>query len=309
MPIFANRRNGVRLAPELDDADLGRVRRQLESAQGRSVQVDLVAEVVRHAGTDWDLRTRRIVVLAEAAKLALAKFWYHREPDNADALLFYVWVQYYHARRQRDLTSSRDLIKMCYRAADLHPDDPVPWVALLATFRSIQRHQSDVFHAWREIKVRDSWNREGHLQMLGYLSPEECGSHSLVLDLLDQVKFSMPPGAPASIVELIPHVERHHKAESSGGVNSLLADRQWLQQPAVSVLEKALRDWPSPGFLKHSAAIADLNLLAYALVLAKRPRDAATVFEKIGDTITEWPWGINGDPLRRYVHWRKWALR
>ncbi|MCU7826075.1 hypothetical protein [Kitasatospora sp. DSM 101779] len=52
-----------------------------------------------------------------------------------------------------------------------------------------------------------------------------------------------------------------------------------------------LRGWTEPGALGHAEAVADLNLLAYALAQANRPDDPARVFEAVGPTMTKRPWG------------------
>ncbi|PWI42766.1 hypothetical protein [Streptomyces sp. ICBB 8177] len=307
MPIFGPRRGTPRLAPELDDAALGRVRKQLEAASSPgalSIRVDQVEQVLRDAGTDWDRRMHRLVVLARAADPAVAQSWRRRHPQQPDPVMFGAWVDLVRGRWQGALADPRALIDDCYRAADLAPDDPGPWVALLGALRTMARPLNEVLPIWREATARDPWNREAHLQMLGYLSPEECGSHVQVLDFVDSVRSAVPPDAPTAGVELIALVERHLRTVSSGGLNALMATRQWAQPQVAAALDQALTDWLKPGFLTHAAAIADLNLLAYALVQANRGLDAAQVFQAIGGLVTPWPWGLDGDPVRQFTYWQ-----
>ena len=49
-------------------------------------------------------------------------------------------------------------------------------VVHLATLRREQRPHRELSAVWQEVMARDPWNREAYLQVLGYLSPDECGS-------------------------------------------------------------------------------------------------------------------------------------
>jgi hypothetical protein len=312
MPIFGTRRSpSPRLTPELDDVKLGKVRKQLQNppAPGTmEIRVDQVERVVKEAGEDWDRRSHRIAVLVQAADSGLSRAWLRRAPGDPDALLFHAWTDLMRARREDKLPDPKTTIDLCHRAAELRPEDPLPWVLLVGVSRLLRRPQDAVFAIWREATARDPWHREAYLQMLGYLSPEECGSHVQVLDFIDAIRSGMPPGAPVAGVELVAMVERYHRSVSGGGVEALLSSRHWTEPPASTALQRALADWPKPGFLTHAAALAELNTLAYALVQASRTTDAAQVFRAIGSIVTPWPWGLDGDPLERYAHWQERAL-
>jgi hypothetical protein len=300
------------LAPELDDIKAGKVRNQLVAPQRpghMGVLAGLLEQVIQDAGRDWDRRTHRIVVLAGAASPALAKSWLRNSPGTADALLFHAWVTLVHGGLEESPAESQSVADACYAAADLEPEDPLPWVTLLGLLRVLRRPSREVFSVWREITARDSWHREAHLQMLGYLSPDECGSHGQRLDFVDAARSAMPPGAPAASVELVSMIERHHRTVSAGGVTELLARRQWQQSPMSDALDRAFADWPTPGFLTHAAALADLNLLAYALVQSGRSQDAAEVFKAIGAPVSPWPWMLDGDPLEQYTYWHARVTR
>ncbi|MFD9038950.1 hypothetical protein [Streptomyces bottropensis] len=53
--------------------------------------------------------------------------------------------------------------------------------------------------------------------------------------------------------------------------------------------------WAWPRFFHHAAALADLYLPAYALMVAERRGEASAVFEVINGTVVSWPWSIGGD--------------
>jgi hypothetical protein len=107
MAFLSSRRRRARLAPELDDQDLGRLLKTLlaTTRTGTIATTDLcVAQISRlldqDAG-DWDRRTHRMGVLADfLAESALARSWAAREPYNADALVLYAWAQVARARSQ-----------------------------------------------------------------------------------------------------------------------------------------------------------------------------------------------------------------
>ncbi|MFJ8627111.1 hypothetical protein ACIRD3_30325 [Kitasatospora sp. NPDC093550] len=309
MSLFRRiRSSGPSLRPELDDVELGRVRRQLKSPGlpgQNSIQVDQVERLLRETGTDWDRRGHRFAVLAEvAAPSSVARTWRLRRPQNPDAQIFEAWVELIrggHAGRMEDPRSAAD---NCYRAAELVPEDPTPWVVLLGILRLIRAESRDTLAVWNEITARDPWNREAHLQMLRYLSPEECGSRSAQLNFVDTVRSLVPPTAPAAAVELTALVDEHARTTAGGGVEALLVRRQWTHARAVSALDTALREWSRPGGLEHAAAPADLNLLAFALVQAGRPGETAEVFRRIDGAVTPWPWNLLGDPLQEFTYWQ-----
>jgi hypothetical protein len=311
MPIFGPRKGAARLAPELDDVALGRVRKQLLAAAApglAGIRLDQVEQVLAEAGSDWDRRMHRISVLARAADPVFAQSWRRRRPRGADALLFQGWVDLVHGRSRGGLADPRSLLDVCYQAADLAPDDPGPWIAVLGVLRTLRRPLAEVLPAWREATARDAWSREAHVQMLGYLSPEECGSSGQVLDFIDSMRAAVPPDAPTAGVELISLVEQHRRTVAAGGLSPLMASVRWSQPRVAATLDRALADWPQPGHLTHAAAVADLNLLAYALLQANRTADAARVFPAIGGMVAPWPWGLDGDPLQQFTHWQDWAL-
>lgn len=262
------------------------------------------------AGRDWDRRSHRLSVLAASLPdTGLASAWAAREPRNPDALLLHAWVLLEHALRTGSLPDPSPLLRSCYLAAELRPEDPEPWVLLLGVARVERHDRQTVLQAWREALARDRWNRQAHLQMLGSLSPEASGSRLQVIEFIDAIRVRMPANAPAVAVELTACLGQYLNSVSRGGVEALMAREHWSQPLVRSVLDQALGTWPSAGFLRHAAALADLNLLAYALVCAERPADAATVFRALDGTATPWPWQCDGDPLSEFDRRQDRCLR
>ncbi|WP_354638445.1 hypothetical protein [Kitasatospora camelliae] len=313
MAIFGRRRaSGPRLAPELDDAETGRVLKQLTAprVQGQlELSAGVVEQLLRDAGTDWDRRTHRLSVLAGAASPALAQVWRRQRPKDADPLVMQTFVELAQARRTGGgFEDPRVTIERCHQAAELRPEDPTPWVALLSVLRTLRRPEGEVFPVCQEIGARDPWNRTAHLEMLRYLSPDECGSHTQVAEFVEAVRASAPAGSPVAGLELTMLTDRHATTVAAGGVNALGARQRWTRPDAAAALDRAIRTWPRPGFLQHAAALADLNLLAYALTQANRVHEAPAVFEMIGPVVTAWPWHLDGDPVPRFTYWRDQIL-
>ncbi|MFJ1709587.1 hypothetical protein [Kitasatospora sp. NPDC088346] len=270
-----------------------------------AILIDQVERLLQEAGTDWDRRAHRVAVLAEAAaSSSLARFWQLRHPHNANPLVFAGWIELVRGRHLGRMEDARAAADHCYGAADALPDDPTPWVVLLGILRVMRADSRELFAVFREVISRDTWNREAHLQMLRYLSPEECGSRSGQLEFVDRLRATVPPNAPAVGMELTALVDEHARITARGSIEALLVRRRWTDQRATRVLDAALADWPRPGHLRHAAALADLNLLAFALIQAGRSRESADTFSLLGGVATAWPWSLDGDPLRQFGYWQ-----
>ncbi|MFG2130064.1 hypothetical protein ACGFNV_19965 [Streptomyces sp. NPDC048751] len=50
--------------------------------------------------------------------------------------------------------------------------------------------------------------------------------------------------------------------------------------------------------------LLDLNILAFALIQAHRPTEAAPVFRRIGRHMTPHPWDLLPDAQRTFRYWR-----
>ncbi|WP_181804970.1 hypothetical protein [Streptomyces shenzhenensis] len=299
MPLFSRRQQAPRLAPELDDTALGRVLTGVASARGPGPQDLAIAQLeqlLRDTGDDWDRRCHRVTVLAEAVP-ALARGWRARYPRDADALLLHAWSEL--PVDPRAATVAFQL------AASARPADPTPWVGALAALRLLARPSAELTPVWREIRARDPWNREAHLQVLGYLSPEEQGSQAALRDFLDDLVATMPYGVPAQCLPLAAAVRQYHRDLDSGGTRALGTGRYWTQPHVAPLLDQALDHWLRPGHPRHAATVADLGLLAYALSRAARTEDAGAVFDAAGGLVTAWPWGHDGDPVERYAFWSR----
>ncbi|MFF8727145.1 hypothetical protein ACF073_11715 [Streptomyces sp. NPDC015171] len=307
MAFLSSRRNKTRLAPELDDQELGRLLKSLVATTrtGTIATTDLcVAQISRllaQEPDDWDRRTHRLGVLADfLTESHVPQSWAAREPGNAHALVLRAWTQTSRARSQERPQDTGDALDCCLRAAELSPQDPTPWVVLLRLARLQRWEQPQVFGVWNEVIARDRWNRDAYLSMLGYLTPEEAGSRLQVLEFVDGMRARMPANAPCAGTELTAQVLQYQSVLERGGFEALVARNHWSHAMAAQALDRVATTWVQPGFLRHAKARADLNLLAYALMAADRRREARPIFEMLGGTVTAWPWQAGGDPLTEF---------
>ncbi|MFE9775107.1 hypothetical protein ACFYOV_26215 [Streptomyces sp. NPDC005931] len=313
MPLFSGRTTRrSRVVPALDDADLTRVLRQLSrrGVGGRALEVAQVSTLLEETGENWDRRSHRVSVLAEAtADTEIASSWLARQPQDADALVFHSWVALVRGLRHRRLDDAARLVSQCHRAAELRPADPLPWVVLLGMARIERYAQNDVNALWREATARDRWHREAYLQMLAHLSPEEGGSSASVLDFIDVVRTRIPANAPCAAIEVTAAVRQYQGLLAQGGVRAMTAGQLWQSGQLAAALEQAASLWAKPGFFQHAGTLADLNVLAYALCAAGRAADAHDVFQALQGTVTPWPWNVDGDPVQRFEQHRDKAER
>ncbi|MFF8032857.1 MULTISPECIES: hypothetical protein [unclassified Streptomyces] len=304
MPLFSSRSSRrPRIVPALDDAELSRVLGRLSkrNGSGKAADVTLVVNLLEETGDDWDRRSHRVSVLAEAtADAGIAAAWLDREPQNADALVFHSWTALARGLRDGHLEDAGQLVSQCHRAAGLRPEDPLPWVVLLGAARIERYGQHEVNAIWREATGRDRWHREAYLQMLAYLSPEEGGSSAAVLDFVDVVRTRIPANAPCAAVELTAGVRQYQGLLAQGGVRAMTAGQLWEGGQIAAALEQAAALWAKPGFFQHAGAPADLNVLAYALCAAGRAADAHSVFQTLEGMVTPWPWDVDGPAVQRF---------
>ena len=284
------------------DGSTGTVEGHPSAARRRQVQEQIQAQARHQWRTSGHGRT------SDGHPVALLT-WRSRQPTNPDAIVFHAWAQLAVARANGSLRDAEAVIGTSHRAAELLPADPAPWIAMLGCCRILRASVPQTQPVWVRVVERHPWNREAHLQMLRYCSPDEGGSNVLTVQFVDAVVASAPPGSPVASLELTASLGRYQRTVDMGGVVALTARRHWDQHRERSLLDHALTSWLSPGFLRHAAALADLNLLAFVLTKADRLTDAREVFQSIGSTVTAWPWEVDGAPLDVFIECRGRACR
>jgi hypothetical protein len=315
MAILSRRSKSAapRLAPELDDQALAKVCK-LVSAETRGggqggYVASLVEQLLQEPGQNDDRRAFRLGLIAERSEIVPQR-WRLQRPKNPDAMILSAWSRLAAARAAgavgggapADLAGA---LEDCYAAASLRPADSVPWIAALGIVRQLRRTWTDVEPIWNELRARDPWSRAAHLELLGYLSAEECGSQTAVRDFVGAVAAAASAGSPVAALPLEAELRRYRRILAAGGPGAITADEAFRQPAIAGLLERAQRDWLRPGAFGHAAALADLNLLAYALLRTGPAQDAAPVFQRLGGLVTAWPWSIDGDPVERFTLWHQ----
>ena len=301
--MFAARQRPC-VRPELDDEPLYRAIQAIRPRQqmhglgtDRSHAIwEPVAELLRETGADWDRRVHRVSVLADALPPAVVDGWINRRAGDRDALAV-------HAYRTRTEDA-------CLDAATAYPDDPTPWIAMLAQ-RRVSRSTADVPEIWKQIITRDPLNRTAHHEMLLHLSPRCCGESSFDMrDFAQQCAQETPYGSPLSILPLAARVEnyayrlglgKHRDAPDLSG--------HWYGPTVAREIDSVLDRWFRTRAPQHAQAVADLNILAFALVMTQQTARAEAVFQRLGRHMTSFPWSTGNDPVGTFAYWQRRARR
>lgn len=267
-------------------------------------------------------RTSRTQVLAVAAARAdVVDVWLAEEPDSYDAQVMRARVfveRALRAHRQQHAgvaefeTRARHAAQV---AAHRAPQDPVPWVCLLA-LAQIDRHQRRPEHRvpsaepmlppgpWRlldEVTRRDPYNREAYHRVLQFLLsrnvPWSAGLAS-VFDFGRWVASWAPAGTPMLLLPAYAQVEQCRLQRAQGQVHPLWR-RQWAEEPMRSYSLDAFHGW----FKKADPAmrsVTDLSYLAYALWASHQYLEAAEVFTATEPYAAREPWAsVEGRPPGR----------
>ncbi|MFI0141493.1 hypothetical protein [Streptomyces luteogriseus] len=270
-------------------------------------------DLLRGTHANWTLRTSRTQVLAvAAARSDVVDVWLAEEPDSYDAQVMRARVlaeRALRAHRQQhsgvaDLEAgARQTALLAARRA---PQDPVPWVCLLAL------SQIDSRQVWREhrewsaepmlpsgpwgllhnVNQRDPYNREAFHRVLQFLLAREApraASLAAVFDFGRWVASWAPVGSPLLLLPVYAQVEQCRQQLAHGRVDPLWR-RQWVEEPTLTYTLKAFAEW----FLKgdpHLRSVADMSHLAYALWVSHNFIEAAEVFAAMEPYASREPWG------------------
>jgi len=308
------RRTALLVRPALDDDALHRTLTELRPTPqlhglgaGRTRPLwQPVAELLRDTGRDWDRRWHRMSVLAGELPPAVCERWTAEQPGDGDALTLRACVLSARASAEGRVgadqwAAARSAEQTCLRAAEACPEDPTPWLALLDLMHSHAVPVRDVVPVWTEAVTRAPWHRGAYHLLLRRMSPRGHGSVADMLDFARQAAARAPYGSPLALLPVAARVElvAHRQRQMPLG-----ADGHWNEPRAVAEIEAALTRWFHTVAAPHAEAVADLNLLAFALVRTHRPADATLVFRRIGRHMTPHPWDLLPEPERTFLYWR-----
>ncbi|NEB01311.1 hypothetical protein [Streptomyces sp. SID13726] len=300
------RRPALLTRPALDDdalhATLAELRPTLQShglgAGSSRPPWQPVAELLRATGRDWDRRWHRMSVLADRLPATVCERWIADRPGDGDALVLRAC-----ARRASAGTWAvvKEAERACLRAAGACPEDPTPWLALLDLMYTHAVPTRDAVPVWTEAVTRAPCHRGAYHRLLRYLSPRGHGSVADMTDFAHQGAACAPHGSPLALLPVAARVElvAHRQRQMLLG-----ADGHWNEPRAADEIEHALTGWFHTAAAPHAEVVADLNILAFALVRTHRPADAAPVFRRIGRHMTAHPWELLPEPERTFLYWR-----
>jgi hypothetical protein len=309
------RRPALLIRPELDDDPLHRTLAELRPAPqlhglgaGRTRPAwEPVADLLRDTGRDWDRRAHRLAVLARHLPAAVPQRWTADRPEDGDALTLRAFVESYRTPAT-DRTAVRRAEHSCLRAAEARPEDPSPWLALLALMHTCAVPVRDAVPVWTEAVDRAPWLRTAHHRLLRYLSPRGHGTVPDMMDFAWQAAARAPHGSPLALLPVAARVELMAHRQDAALFDALGAGGgNWHEPRAVHEIDLALGNWFDAGTAPHAEAVTDLNLLAFALTRAHRPAETATVFRRLGRHMTRHPWDLLPEPDRTFAYWRERA--
>ncbi|WP_405782093.1 hypothetical protein [Streptomyces sp. NBC_00859] len=306
----SRRRAGQLADPALDDVELVEVRTQL--AQGRWGRV---SSLLTATADDWDRRGHRLVVLAEGAgSAAWAEDWLLAEPQSADAAALLACATVLRALRGKGgrggETAAREA---CRVAARMAPSDPTPWLGLLILARSLGTEE-EVSRLFDEVRSRHPEHHHAHHLMAARLAERhpEAGQDPLheVYDFAAWAAEQAPADSPLAVLPVVAHAERYRVLAAAGSEpGDPERSGHWTGRRARQVMKAAFDWWLEWEREDHPRNRIDLNFLAHAKFCEGRPAEAAALFHRIGEHVTEAPWAYpNRDPYQAFSAARGTAL-
>lgn len=257
--------------------------------------------------SDWGLWTQRTQVLAAvAARSDAVQAWRAEEPHSLAATVMHCRISVERALRahreqhQRTQDLWHEAWEACRIAAHQGPDDPVPWVCLLALAQLDEKQRLEehrqippgpmLFRGpWgllSEAHKRDPHNREAYHRMLQFVYARKSGGHlSEAVNFVQWASSTAPTGSALLVLPLYVRVERYRR--DNGHERAL--DLHWVTDDATREATRALDGWfdhVNPAL----SSLLDLNHLAHALWGSGQFAEAARVFEALGPYYTAPPW-------------------
>ncbi|WP_033821042.1 hypothetical protein [Kitasatospora sp. MBT63] len=307
-----SRPQGSAFDPTLGDRPLAEARQDILVGRWQGAR-----DLLRATGRDWDRRTHRMRLLADAAAgNRTVETWQAAEPANPDAMVL---------RAETDVmrlfnavaggpapTPGQDalgrdrldrVVRICLQAAHGYPDDPVPWVSLMTVARLYAGGHPQSGQWWRELQARDRDTREGHHQVLRHLSARWHGSHSKMYDFAWETASFAPSGSPLLALTQAARAEHYRHLVTTGGATDLALSHHWKSDAALRDLGQTCEHWLGHRTFELAQDVADLNFLAHGLVMAGVTDRAREVFALLGNRPTRIPWSYSDDPEELFRRW------
>jgi hypothetical protein len=298
--------------PAGHDAELRFAVQELRTGRWVAMR-NLLAATATWAG--WTRRTQ--ILAAVAAGTDTVRAWRAEEPHSVAATVMHTRVAVERATRAHRANHPHtselwhEAWEACHICVQQAPDDPVPWVCLLA-LAPLDREQRAADHRlpppgpmlfpgpWGildEITKRDPDNREAHQRMLQFVyARNPVGALPQAVNYARWAVSSAADGSAAHVTPLYVRVERYRRER---GQDKAL-DLHWVTDDAIRDAQHALHHWFDSGD-PAEYSLLDLSHLAHALWGAHQFTAAARVFEALGPYYAAAPWTYriredHGDP-------------
>lgn len=286
-------------------------------------------DLIAAAGTDWELRGRRIRSLADLAATdgTWLDSWLSADPDDAAAVLLQSARLSTQAGNARGGASaarttgeqfanfhrlSEEASATGRRAIELaDPGDPVPWVELLGTmYAGPLARAGSIDEVFEEGRRRDPYNFELHLHAVSLRCQKWHGSHELMFATAREAAAA-PPGSNALLLPLFAHFEyamREFAWDDRTG-QALRSSRHYFQRLEVrEEVDSAVARWRA-GTPNLARASTCRHWLALYYTLAGRKPEAKAVFTEIGqyvDPAVAWGY-FYPSPAAGFIKSWRWA--
>ncbi|MFI8367349.1 hypothetical protein [Streptomyces sp. NPDC085466] len=303
--------------PDFGDRALTEARHDIVIGRWQGVR-DLIAAT----GNDWARRTHRIRLLSHAAAgSSTVETWRAAEPRSADAAVLRAATEVVRvfdtaiaAGRGAavDRTRLDTAVDACRAAADAAPADPMPWVSLLSVARLYEGGvpRRELRYWFDELRRRDPYNTEGHVQVLRYLSARWHGTHGSMYDFARDAAGVAPPGSALPVLVQVARVEEYrYIADGALGRGPVRGfDQHWKHELAVTELRRTYDRWIGGRDRSRPVApeeVGDLNFLAHAACYAGQVEPARELLGMLGRHAAWVPWAYTGEPEEQFVRFRE----
>lgn len=285
----------------------------------RSGDWEAAAAYVEAAGQDWQERLERVRPLAEAAAEddAWLLAWRAARPGDATAALVNADTSVLVAWNVRGSQSGRRTTQEQFRIfhqlltkaqADAHeaqkladPADPSPYVVEQAIGMGLGYSHERYRELWERITERAPRLLWSHVAGLQYWCAKWQGSHELAMAFARESAAAGQPGDLLTLLPLMAYFEQETYEDD------LLPETYYQEPEIVAATDAALADLAAAGN-EHPGTPRIRHMLAYLLFWQDRDAEAVEQFRHVDGHIGAVPWTYAGEPKRRYLYARDWAV-
>ncbi|MGE7387545.1 hypothetical protein ACQKM2_18885 [Streptomyces sp. NPDC004126] len=285
----------------------------------RSGDWEAAAAYLEAAGQDWQERLERVRPLAEAAAEddAWLLAWRAARPGDATAALVNadtsVMVAWNVRGSQSGSRTTQEQFRIFRRLlekaqADAHeaqkladPADPSPYVVEQAVGMGLGYSHERYRELWARITERAPRLLWSHVAGLQYWCAKWRGSHELAMDFARESAAAGKPGDLLTLLPLMAYFEQETYEDD------LLPETYYKEPEIVAAVDAALADLAAAGD-EHPGTPRIRHMLAYLLFWQDRDAEAVEQFRHVDGHIGAVPWTYAGEPKRRYLYARDWAV-